>query len=161
MKKNIIVGVCAGIASYKTCELVRLLIKDGFRVKVVMTEAATKFVSPLVFQTLSNNPVYVDMFALIKEENPQHIDIAQWASLCVIAPLSANLDIGTVYVICGKFSRPACGITITALSISFPLRSYYSNSSKHCQRSPAAGECARIIGHRMHAMWMWHSRPRL
>lgn len=90
MKKNIIIGVCAGIASYKTCELVRLLVKDGFAVKVVMTESATKFVSPLVFQTLSNNCVYVDMFSLIKEENPQHIDIAQWANLCVIAPCTAN-----------------------------------------------------------------------
>ncbi|MDD5584285.1 MAG: flavoprotein [Candidatus Omnitrophica bacterium] len=90
MKKNVIIGVCAGIASYKTCELVRLLSKDGFSVKVVMTESATKFVSPLVFQTLSNNPVYVDMFSLIKEENPQHIDIAQWANLCVIAPCTAN-----------------------------------------------------------------------
>jgi phosphopantothenoylcysteine decarboxylase/phosphopantothenate--cysteine ligase len=99
MKKNIIIGVCAGIASYKTCELVRLLDKDGFSVKVVMTESATKFVSPLVFQTLSNNPVYVDMFSLIKEESPQHIDIAQWASLCVIAPLTAN-----------TLSKIACGI---------------------------------------------------
>ena len=90
MKKNIIVGICAGIASYKTCELVRFLVKDGFSVKVVMTESATKFITPLVFQTLSNNPVYVDMFSLIKEESPQHIDIAQWASLCVIAPLTAN-----------------------------------------------------------------------
>ena len=88
--KNILLGVTGGIACYKTCELVRLLIKNGYSVKVMMTEAATKFISPLVFQELSQNPVYVDMFRLIKEENIQHISLSQWAHLCVIAPLSAN-----------------------------------------------------------------------
>lgn len=90
MKKNILLGVCGGIAAYKTCELTRLLVKDGFDVKVVMTDAARRFIGPLVFQTLSNNPVYLDMFTLIREESPRHIDLAQWAGLCVVAPLSAN-----------------------------------------------------------------------
>ena len=97
--KNILLGVCGGIASYKTCELVRLLVKNGYSVKVMMTEAATKFVSPLVFQELSQNPVYLDMFALAKEDNVQHIALSQWAGLCVIAPLSAN-----------TLSKLACGI---------------------------------------------------
>jgi phosphopantothenoylcysteine decarboxylase/phosphopantothenate--cysteine ligase len=90
MKKNILVAVSAGISSYKTCELVRMLVKKSFSVKVVMTEAATKFVSPLVFQTLSNNPVYLDMFTLIKEEGIKHIELTEWANLCVVAPLTAN-----------------------------------------------------------------------
>jgi phosphopantothenoylcysteine decarboxylase/phosphopantothenate--cysteine ligase len=88
--KNILVGVCAGIASYKTCELVRLLVKGGYSVKVVMTEAAAKFVSPLVFQALSNNPVYTDMFSLDRREGVEHISLADWPDLCVIAPLTAN-----------------------------------------------------------------------
>lgn len=90
MKKNILLGVCAGIASYKTCELVRLLVKDGFSVKVIMTESATKFVTPLVFQTLSSNMVYLDMFAPVKEENIKHIELTEWADICVVAPLTAN-----------------------------------------------------------------------
>jgi phosphopantothenoylcysteine decarboxylase/phosphopantothenate--cysteine ligase len=90
MDKNILIGVCGGISSYKTCELVRLLKKNNFSVKVVMTQAAAKFVTPLVFQTLSDNPVYLDMFALKREERIEHISLANWASLCVIAPLSAN-----------------------------------------------------------------------
>ena len=104
MKKNILIGICGGIASYKICELVRLLVKNDFSVKVVMTEAATKFVSPLVFQELSRSCVYLDMFTplvplgsngeikggLARKENIQHISLAQWVSLCVIAPLSAN-----------------------------------------------------------------------
>ncbi|MFH1519299.1 MAG: flavoprotein [Candidatus Omnitrophota bacterium] len=88
--KNILLGITGGIASYKSCELVRLFIKGGYSVKVMMTEAAARFVSPLVFQELSNSPVYLDMFSLIKEEKIQHISLAQWAHLCLIAPLSAN-----------------------------------------------------------------------
>lgn len=90
MKKNILIGVCAGISSYKTCELVRLLVKDGFSVKVLMTESATKFVTPLVFQALSANAVYLDMFAPAKEENIKHVELTEWADICVIAPLTAN-----------------------------------------------------------------------
>lgn len=88
--KNILIGVCGGISSYKTCGLVRLFAKSGFSIKVMMTGAATKFVTPLVFQTLSKNPVYLDMFSLIKEGNVKHISLAQWADFCIVAPLSAN-----------------------------------------------------------------------
>ncbi len=97
--KNILIGITGGIASYKSCELIRLFVKGGYPVKVMMTEAATKFVSPLLFQELSQNPVYVDMFGLIKEEKIQHISLSQWAGLCVIAPASAN-----------TLSKIACGI---------------------------------------------------
>jgi len=90
MKKNILIGVCAGISSYKTCELIRLLVKDGFSVKVIMTESATKFVTPLVFQTLSANMVYLDMFVPAKEERIKHIELTEWADICVVAPLTAN-----------------------------------------------------------------------
>lgn len=68
--KNILVGVCGGIASYKTCELIRLFVKNGFLVKVMMTESAVKFVTPLVFQNLSKNPVYIEMFAPLEKVYP-------------------------------------------------------------------------------------------
>ena len=108
---NILVGITGGIASYKSCELIRLFVKGKYSVKVMMTEAATKFVSPLVFQELSQNPVYVDMFtsldrkhltgfSLMREENIQHISLAQWADLCVIAPASANTLSKIAYGIC-------------------------------------------------------------
>lgn len=89
MRKNVIIGVCGGISSYKSVELVRLLVKNNYSTKVVMTDAAAKFVTPLTFQTLSSNPVYMDMFYLYKEQT-EHISLADWASICVIAPLSAN-----------------------------------------------------------------------
>lgn len=97
--KNVLIGITGGIASYKSCELTRLLVKSGYSVKVMMTESATKFVSPLVFRELSQNPVYLDMFSLIREEKVLHINLAQWADLCIIAPASAN-----------TLSKVACGI---------------------------------------------------
>lgn len=90
-KANIIVGVCGGISCYKTAYLVRLLVNNNFAVKVIMTEAATKFVTPLVFRNLSNEPVYCHLFnSNDKEGRRQHISLAQWADFCVIAPASAN-----------------------------------------------------------------------
>ena len=99
-KKNILLGVCGGISSYKACELVRALIKGGFSVKVMMTDSATKFVSGLVFGELSGNPVYIDMFSPIREENIKHISLAQWADFCVIAPASANTISKIAHGIC-------------------------------------------------------------
>jgi phosphopantothenoylcysteine decarboxylase/phosphopantothenate--cysteine ligase len=102
-KKNILIGVCGGIASYKICELVRLLVKNDFSVKVMMTEAATKFITPLVFQNLSDNQVYLDMFSLNNNENIQHISLSQWAEICIIAPLSANTLSKIANGICDNF----------------------------------------------------------
>lgn len=89
MKKNVLLCVCAGISSYKSCELVRLLIKAEFSVKVVMSPAAKEFVTPLVFKHLSRGPVYLDMFD-VSYSDIEHIRLAQWAELCVLAPLTAN-----------------------------------------------------------------------
>lgn len=89
-KDNILIGVCGGISAYKTCELVRVLKKDKYQVNVLMTEAATRFVTPLTFQTLSENPVYIDMWRLHSQEEIKHIALSQWADIAVIAPASAN-----------------------------------------------------------------------
>ena len=60
--KNILVGVTGGIAAYKTCDLIRELIKNRAQVKVIMTDAAKQFITPLTFETLTNNPVYCDLY---------------------------------------------------------------------------------------------------
>lgn len=88
--KNILVGVTGGIAAYKTVSLVSLLKKKGANVKVVMTEHATKFVTPLTFQTMSENPVYVDMFQCLDNMEVEHIALAKWADVIVVAPATAN-----------------------------------------------------------------------
>lgn len=86
--KKILLGISGSIAAYKSVQLVRLLVKNGAEVKVVMTPAAKDFVSPLVLSTLSKNEVLVDMFAENTWTN--HVQLGRWADVMVIAPLSCN-----------------------------------------------------------------------
>ena len=88
--KKILLGVTGGIAAYKCAELVRLLKKSGAEVVVVMTEAATRFVTPLTFQALSGNPVPVDAWNPDQGNGMHHIDLTRRADLMVIAPASAD-----------------------------------------------------------------------
>lgn len=89
--KQIVVGVTGGIAAYRAAELVRLYVKAGAQVHVLMTRAATEFVTPLTFQTLSGNPVHIDLFNLISEREIGHIALADRADVLVVAPCTANL----------------------------------------------------------------------
>lgn len=89
--KVIVLGVTGGIAAYKAAELVRLFVKAGAEVYVLMTESAQQFVTPLTFQTLSRNPVHTELFSLIEEQEIGHISLADRADLVVIAPATANI----------------------------------------------------------------------
>lgn len=84
-------GVSGGIAAYKACEVVRRLRDLGAEVRVVMTESATRFISPLTFQALSGYPVRCGLFDEAAEAGMGHIELARWADLLVIAPGTANL----------------------------------------------------------------------
>ncbi len=89
--KQIILGVTGGIAAYKAVELLRLLVKSGAEVHVIMTRSAREFVAPLTFQTLSGNPVHTEMFNLIQEQDIGHISLADRADLVLVAPATANV----------------------------------------------------------------------
>ncbi|PKM95161.1 MAG: bifunctional phosphopantothenoylcysteine decarboxylase/phosphopantothenate--cysteine ligase CoaBC [Firmicutes bacterium HGW-Firmicutes-1] len=91
MKKNIVVGVTGGIACYKAVEIVNALVKKGYEVHVIMTENATRFVTPLTFQTLSNHKVAVNMFDEVDKWDTEHISLAQEAEIFLIAPATANV----------------------------------------------------------------------
>ena len=91
MGRKIILGVTGSIAAYKACELVRLFVKNGDDVHVVMTRAAKEFVTELTFRTLSRNPVGCDMFASPAEWKPEHVALAETADLVVIAPATADV----------------------------------------------------------------------
>ena len=86
--KKILVGVTGSIAAYKAILLVRLLIKAGAEVKVIMTPSAKDFVSPLTFSTLSKNEVLIDLFNETSWAN--HVNLGRWADVMLIAPLSCN-----------------------------------------------------------------------
>ena len=88
--KRIILGVTGGISAYKAAFLVRLLRKNGANIRVVMTQSATKFVTPLTFQALSAKPVHTELLDVNTETAMGHIELAKWADLILIAPASAN-----------------------------------------------------------------------
>lgn len=88
--KNILIGVSGSIAAYKSAFLVRLLIKAGANVKVIMTEAATGFITPLTLSTLSKNPVLIDFTRNKEGEWNNHVELGLWADAFIVAPASAN-----------------------------------------------------------------------
>ena len=88
--KHIIVGVTGGIAAYKTAILVRELVKRGAEVKVIMTEKAKEFITPLTLATLSRNPVLVDFFDPTDGRWNSHVSLGLWADAYIIAPATAN-----------------------------------------------------------------------
>lgn len=89
--KRVLIGVGGGIAAYKVCQVVSALAKDQIDVRVILTDSAQAFVSPLTFATLSRNPAYLDrMFWDSSNSRPLHIELGEWADLFVIAPLTAN-----------------------------------------------------------------------
>lgn len=88
--KNILIGITGGIAAYKICGLINILCKDSANVKVIMTEASQKFITPLTIKTLTNNPVYLDMFNDITKAEIEHVALANWANIILVAPATAN-----------------------------------------------------------------------
>ena len=91
INKHILLGVSGGIAAYKSAELVRLLRKQGAEVRVVMTQSAQAFISPLTFQALSGHPVHTELLNADAENAMGHISLARWADCLIIAPATANV----------------------------------------------------------------------
>lgn len=88
--KRIIIGITGGIAAYKTAELVRQLKRLGAEIKVIMTQSAQAFITATTLQALSGNPVYTDEWLSLSNAAMDHIDLARWGHLIVIAPASAD-----------------------------------------------------------------------
>lgn len=91
--KKILLGVTGGIAAFKAAALVSALVKSGVPVRVVMTQAATRFVTPLTFQSLSGGPVYRDMFRAVESGawEMEHIELARWPDLVLVCPATADI----------------------------------------------------------------------
>ncbi len=118
--KNILLGVTAGIAAYKTANLVRLFVKSGAQVKVIMTPASKDFVTPLTLSTLSKNPVYSTFFDK-EEENDQwnsHVDFGLWADYMVVAPATANT--------LSKMANGVCDNLLLATYLSAKCKVYFA-----------------------------------
>lgn len=116
--KNIILGVCGSIAAYKSAILVRLLIKAGANVKVILTADASNFITPLTLATLSKNPVYTQYFEAETGVWSNHVELGLWADYMIIAPASAN----TI----GKMANGLCDNLLTAVYLSAKCPVYFA-----------------------------------
>ena len=108
--RNIILGVCGSIAAYKSAFLVRLLVKAGANVKVILTPDGANFITPLTLATLSKNPVYTQYFEEETGVWSNHVELGLWADLIIIAPISANT--------LAKLSTGICDNLLTAVYLS-------------------------------------------
>jgi phosphopantothenoylcysteine decarboxylase len=98
--REIIVGVCGGIAAYKVAEIVSRLAQAGAGVTVCMTGDAQKFVTPLTFEALSGRPVRTDTFELVESSDPQHIGLTERADVMLIAPATGNMIAKAAHGLC-------------------------------------------------------------
>ncbi len=90
-KKTVVLGVTGGIAAYKAADLASKLTQEGATVKVIMTQSAMEFITPLTFRNITGQPVVTDMFELASEFSVEHIALAELADVLVIAPATANI----------------------------------------------------------------------
>lgn len=116
--KNILIGVCGSIAAYKTAELIRLFIKAETNVKVVMTKDASSFITPLTLATLSKNPVYTEYYKQETGEWNNHVELALWADLILVAPITANSI--------ANFANGLCSNLLSAVYLSAKCKVYFA-----------------------------------
>ncbi|MBB5636313.1 phosphopantothenoylcysteine decarboxylase/phosphopantothenate--cysteine ligase [Pedobacter cryoconitis] len=116
--KNIILGVCGSIAAYKSAVLVRLLVKAGANVRVILTADAANFITPLTLATLSKNPVYTKYFEEETGVWSNHVELGLWADYMIIAPVSAN----TI----GKMANGLCDNLLSAVYLSAKCPVFYA-----------------------------------
>ncbi len=105
--KKILLGVSASVSIYKSCELIRMLKKEGFEVRVALTKEAQSFISPLLFESLSSNPVYSDVLQEFDPSKVTHIELANWSDAIAIVPATANI-----------IAKLACGLADCPVSLS-------------------------------------------
>jgi phosphopantothenoylcysteine decarboxylase len=98
--RQIIVGVCGGIAAYKAADVVSKLVQIGAGVTVVMTDEAQKFITPLTFEALCGRPVRTSTFNLVESSDPQHIALTERADLMLVAPATANIIAKVAHGLC-------------------------------------------------------------
>lgn len=116
--KNILLGVCGSIASYKSAELVRLFVKADAQIKVILTKDASSFITPLTLSTLSKNPVYSKYYKEDTGEWNNHVELALWADVFIIAPISANTM--------AKFANGLCDNLLSATYLSAKCPVYFA-----------------------------------
>lgn len=118
MNLRVVVAISGGIAAYKVPLLIRMLKKAGCEVKVVVTKNALEFVTPMTLQTLSQNPVYSDMFSESEADFTKHISLSDWADVYIVAPATAN--------IIGKYANGIADDCLTTTLLAFDKTVFFA-----------------------------------
>jgi len=140
--KSIILGITGGIAAYKSADLVRRLRDQGAQVKVVMTQAATQFVTPLTFQALSGQPVHTDLLDPQAEAAMGHIELARWADSILIAPATADFIARLTYGHANDLLTTLCLATSSPIFIAPAMNQQMWQASitqENCQKLQQRG----------------------
>lgn len=147
MKRNILLGVCGGIAAYKSAELVRLLQREGFEVRVMMSEAAIGFVTPLTFQALSGHPVATALLDADQESAMGHIRLARWADQILIAPATANFMARLAHGLADDILTAVCLATQAPLALAPAMNTaMWLNPATQANREILESRGIRLLG---------------
>ena len=145
--RRVLLGITGGIAAYKSAELLRRLMEAGAEVRVVMTEAATRFVAPLTFQALSGHPVRVALFDDRAEAGMGHIELARWADRVIIAPASADFLARLSAGMADDLLATLCLATEAPISVAPAMNAkMWSNPATRANRDTLLGRGVRFIG---------------
>src|SRR3954470_14253788 len=108
LTRRVLLGVTGGVAAYKVAELARLLMRNNVDVRVAMTDAATKFVTPVTFQALTGKPVVTDLWDASFENNMAHIELSRGVDAIVVAPATADFVAKVANGICDDLLTTVC-----------------------------------------------------
>jgi len=139
--KKIVLGITGGIAAYKAAELTRELVRRGASVRVIMTDNATRFITPLTLETLSGNQVCTDMFARSQDFEIAHVSLADFADLMIIAPATAN--------VIGKIAAGVADdlLTTTVMATTAPVLLCPAMNNRMYENPLVKGNIAKLAGH--------------
>jgi phosphopantothenoylcysteine decarboxylase/phosphopantothenate--cysteine ligase len=135
---RVLVGVTGGIAAFKTAAMVSTLVQRGAAVQTMMTEAAAKFVTPLTFQALTRQPVYLTLWSSTEDFRTSHIALGEWAQACVIAPATAD--------IIGKMAHGLADeiVSTTVLALDCPVLVAPAMNSRMWEKKVVQDNVARL-----------------
>lgn len=145
--KRILLGVTGGIAAYKSADLARRLREAGAEVRVVMTRAATEFITPLTMQAVSGNPVHLHLLDLQAEAGMGHIELARWADAVLVAPASADFMAKVAHGLADDLLSTLCLATAAPLALAPAMnRLMWSNPATQDNRRVLESRGVRLFG---------------
>ena len=147
LTRRILLGVTGGIAAYKVAELARLLMRNNVEVQVAMTEAATRFVSPMTFQALTGKPVITDLWDASFANHMAHIELSRGADAILIAPASANFLAKLAHGLAGALLSTACLARDCPLLVAPAMnREMWDNAATQRNIATLRGDGVAILG---------------